>query len=485
MLEDLRRLGQPGAVIERPPAAPPSSIVVLPFADLSPEKDQEYFCHGVAEELIHALARVPDLRVISRTSAFAFQGREAEVTEIGRRLRAAAALEGSVRKAGNRVRIFARLINTADGFQLWSKRFDRELEDVFAIEDEIADTIVRELAQELGAAARPRPAPRSPAAHDAYLRGLYALNKWSEAWIRRAMASFEEAIGHDPAFAPAHAALAECQVWLYSGVGLLPAAETVPAARAAAERALALDPQLSEAHRIRGVIAMNHDWDRAGAAQGLGRALELGPGSAEAHLWNAWRLALLEAEYAGALAELDHAERLSPLDPQVKTLIGYVHYFLHDLDRATAQFEKVLALDPSFAFAHYALGDACTQRGDYARAIAEYEKGMELGERSVNHLAVLGYAQGRAGNPDAARALLGELTDRAAHGYVSWMWRALVHLGLGDHQEVFRSLDRALAERDGSLVLITSALEFDPLRGDPRFQSLLARMGLGHLPTAR
>jgi serine/threonine-protein kinase len=303
--------------------------------------------------------------------------------------------------------------------------------------------------------------------------------------MQRAIASFQEAVGHDPGLAPAHAALAECQVWLYSGVGLLPAAETVPAARAAVERALELDPQLAEAHRLRGVIAMNHDWDRAGAEQGLRRALELGPGAAEAHLWNAWRLALLERQYAGALAELDEAERLGPLDLQVKTLIGYVHYFLHDLDRAAAQFEKVLALDPSFAFAHYALGDACTQRGDYARALAEYEKGMQLGERSVNHVAVLGYAQARAGNAEAARALLGELTDRAARGYVSWMWRALVHLGLGDHDEVFRELDRAFEERDGSLILITSALEFDPMRGDPRFHALLGRMGLGHLaPTA-
>ena len=165
----------------------------------------------------------------------------------------------------------------------------------------------------------------------------------------------------------------------------------------------------------------------------------------------------------------------------MKTLIGYVHYFLHDLDRAVAQFEKALALDPSFAFAHYALGDACTQRGDYPRALAEYEQGVRLGGRSVNHIAVLGYAQARAGNPDAARALLAELDQRAADSYVSSMWRALVHLGLRNLEEVFRWLDRAFEERDGSLILVTSAIEFDPVRGDPRFQALLRRMGLGHL----
>jgi eukaryotic-like serine/threonine-protein kinase len=485
LLEDLRGVGAGLASAPAAPARPPSSIVVLPFVDLTPAKDQEYFCHGVAEELIHSLARVPGLRVISRTSAFAFQGQAADITEIGRRLHAASALEGSVRKSGSRVRISARLVNTADGFQLWSKRFDRELTDVFAIEDEIAETIVSDLASELAPAPLRRPAPRNTGAHDAYLRGMYALNKWTEDWVRRAMESFQEATLHDPGFAPAHAALAECHVWLYSGVGSVPARDAVPPARAAVERALQLDPQLAEAHRVRGMIAMNHDWDRATAEAGLRRALELSPSSAEACLWNAWRLALLEARYEEALGDLARAERLGPLDLQVKTQIGYVYYFLHDLDRAVAQFEKILALDPSFAFAHYALGDACAQRGDYARAIREYETSARLGGRSANHVAVLGYAQGRAGNEGAARALLGELTERAAQGHVSSMWMALVHLGLGDRDAVIGWLDRAFEERDGSLVLVTSAIEFDPLRSDPRFAALLGRMGLGHLAGSR
>jgi serine/threonine-protein kinase len=264
-------------------------------------------------------------------------------------------------------------------------------------------------------------------------------------------------------------------------VGIVPAREAVPPARAAVERALGLDPQLAEAHRVRGMIAMNHDWDRRAAEDGLRRALELSPSSAEASLWNAWRLALLEARYEEALADLASAERLGPLDLQVKTQIGYVHYFLHDLDRAVAQFEKILALDPSFAFAHYALGDALTQRGEHERAIREYETSARLGGRTVNHVAVLGYAQGRAGNHDAARGLWGELEQRAAQGHVSSMWRALVQLGLGDHDAVFPWLDRAFEERDGSLILVTSAIEFDPVRSDPRFAALLQRMGLGHL----
>jgi serine/threonine-protein kinase len=313
------------------------------------------------------------------------------------------------------------------------------------------------------------------------LKGIYARNKWTADSMHRALADFRDAIDRDAGFAAAYAALAEGHIWLYSGLGILPATETVPQARWAVERALALDPTLADAHRVRALIAMNHDWDRAAAEQALARALQLGPGSAASHLWNAWRLALLERQHAAALAELEEAERLNPLDLQLKTQMGYVHYFQHDLDRALAQFEKVLTLEPSFAFAHYALGDVCTQRGDYVRAIAAFERAIELGGRSVNHVGVLGYAYGRSGNHDRAKAQLQELISRSERGYVSAMWIALIHLGLGDLDSLFHWLNRAFDERDGSLVLMAATVEFDPVRDDPRFTSLLDRMGLGHL----
>ncbi len=193
----------------------------------------------------------------------------------------------------------------------------------------------------------------------------------------------------------------------------------------AVDKALELDPTLADAHKVRALIAMNHDWDRSEAEASLTRALQLAPGSAAAHLWNAWRLRCSNASKTEALVELEEAERLSPLDLQVKTQIGYVHYFHHDFDRAIEQFEKVLALEPSFAFAHYALADACTQRGHYDRAIAEFNRAIELGGRSANHVGVLGYAYGRAGNRDRAQAHLDELAARAAHSYVPPMWIAL------------------------------------------------------------
>jgi serine/threonine protein kinase/tetratricopeptide (TPR) repeat protein len=458
-----------------------ASIVVLPFVDMSPSQDQEYFCHGITEEIINSLAGVPGLRVISRTSAFAFQGRDLEVTEIGTRLRVATALEGGVRKAGDRLRITTRLVSTGDGCQLWSQRFDRELSDVFAIQDEIAATVVSELQIGLGAQVPAKPASLDVRAHDAYLQGMYALNKWTGESVRRAIAGFRDAIARDADFAPAYVALAESHIWLYSGLGVLSAGDAVPEARSAVEKALELHPALPDAHRVRALIAMNHDWDRKGAEEALTRALQLGPGSAAAHLWNAWRLALLEGRHDRALIELEEAERLNPLDLQLKTQIGYVHFFHHDFDRAIAQFEKVLALEPGFAFAHYALGDVCTQTGQFERAVAEFDHAMALGGRSVNHIGVLGYAYGRSGNRDRAKAHLDELTARAAHGYVPAMWSALIHLGLSDLESFFDCLDRAFDERDGSLILIAAAVEFDPVRDDHRFKSLLGRMGLGHL----
>jgi serine/threonine-protein kinase len=310
---------------------------------------------------------------------------------------------------------------------------------------------------------------------------MYALNKWTDVAVRQAIADFNEAITQDADFAPAYAALAEAHMWFYSGLGILPARETVPHARLAVDKALALEPQLGHAYKVRGLIAMNHDWDRSGAEQALTRGLQLGPGSASMHLWNAWRLALLERRHDLALIALEEAERLDPLDLQLKTQIGYVHHFRHDLDSAIAQFEKVVALEPSFAFAHYALGDACTQRGQYDRAIAEFKTAIELGGRSVNHVGVLGYAYGRSGNRERAEEHLQELRARAAESHVSPMWFALVHLGLSESESLFHWLNRAFDERDGSLILITAAVEFDPVREDPRFKTLVDRMGLGHL----
>jgi tetratricopeptide (TPR) repeat protein len=267
-------------------------------------------------------------------------------------------------------------------------------------------------------------------------------------------------------------------VWFYSGIGTRSAAETIPRAREAAAKALALGPDLPEPHKVKGLIAMSHDWDRKGAEESFARAIELNPSSADTRVWNAWRLSLLEGSYEQALAELQVAEDLDPLDLKIKTQIGYVYYFLRDPARAEAQFRKVLGIDPHFAFCHYALGDVNAQQGRYDEALAHLEESVHLGGTSANHLAILSYVNGLAGRTAEARRLLEELRARAARGYASPIWSALAHLGLGEIDTAFEWLERAFTERDGSLILVAASPEFDPLRSDPRFGKLLERMGL-------
>ena len=470
-----------GIAAEKPGRTKRFSIAVLPFSDLSPERDQDYFCQGLAEELINTLAAVRGLRVLARTSAFAIQGQGLDVREIGRRLRVDTVLEGSVRKSGTRLRISTQLVDAVEGYQLWSKKFDRDLDDVFSVQDEIAETVAAELQSELGFAKERSDARRASnlEAYDAYLRGLFAMNRWTEDWVERAMGSFEEAVRKDPGYALAHAGIAECLVWFYSGIGIRSAVETIPRAREAAAKALALGAELPEPHKVLGLIAMSHDWDRRAAEASLARAIELNPSSADARVWNAWRLSLLEGSYEEALAELRVAEELDPLDLKIKTQVGYVYYFLRELERAEAQFRKVLAIDPHFAFSHYALGDVNAQQGRYEEALSHLEESVRLGGTSVNHLAILSYVNGLAGRTDEARRLLLEIETRAARGYASPIWSALAHLGLHEVDAAFEWLDRAFEERDGSLILVTASPEFDPLRSDSRFRALLERMGLG------
>ncbi len=469
-----------GAAAEKPRTRR-LSIAVLPFRDLSPERDQDYFCQGLSEELINTLAAIPGLRVLARTSAFALQGQGLDVREIGRRLRADTVLEGSVRKSGRRLRITTQLVDAAEGHMLWSKKFDRDLDDVFSVQDEIAETVASELQTELGLARERSDARRASnlEAYDAYLRGLFAMNRWTEDWVERAMGSFEQAVAKDPGYALAHAAIAECLVWFYSGIGIRSARETIPRAREAVAKALALGPELPEPHKVQGLIAMNHDWDRKAAEEHFARAIELNPSSADARVWNAWRLSLLEGSYEEALSELRVAEELDPLDLKIKTQIGYVYYFLRNLDRAEAQLRSVVAIDPHFAFAHYGLGDVHAQQGRYAEALSELEESVRLGGSSVNHLSILSYVNGLAGRAEEARRFIAEIRSRSARGYASPIWSAVAHLGLGEVDAAFEWLDRAFEEKDGSLILIAASPEFDPLRGDPRFRALLERLGLG------
>ena len=410
--EVLQALGGEGpASVTRLAAQPPaagrtSSIVVLPFVDMSPQKDQEYFCHGVTEEIINSLASVPGLRVISRTSAFAVQQQHVEITEIGRRLNVATALEGGVRRAGDRVRVTVRLVDTGDGRQLWSKRFDREVSDVFAIQDEIAATIVDELRSGVGGPVLRRSTVDTEA-HDAYLRGMYARNTWTDHGMWRAIADFRAAIdARAPIRSGARRARRSLCVALFGRghpagtrggaarpLGRRPGAGAGPDSgrRTQSPRAAGHEPRLGSPGRRRRARAGHRARPRVGRSSRLER---LAPRASRAPARSGPRRARGGGAAQSARSPAEDADRLRPSFPAR----------FRTRDRAVRASRR--RWQPSFAFAHYALGDAWTGRGEYARAIAEYEKAIELGGRSVNHIAALGHACGLAGDRDRAVGLL-------------------------------------------------------------------------------
>jgi len=455
-----------------------NSIAVLPFIDLSPEKDQEYFCDGLAEELINSLTKVEDLRTVARTSAFSFIGKNVGIREIGRELRVETVLEGSVRKAGNRLRINAQLIHVADGFHLWSEQFDREMKDVFTIQDEIAESIVHKLKMRPTAPVEEHGGkhPRNLEAYDAYLRGRYFLNKFTNEGVRSALACFEEALAKDADFAAAHAALAE-SYQRYSALGLLASKEAVAKAKAAALHALDLDPGLADAHYALAMIAAFHEWNRTTAEERFKRALELNPNYARALSWYAIFLMSYQKKYQKALELISRAEELDPLELQVKAHRGWVYCFQHRFDDAIKLLQDITYLEPFFAQGHYWLGCAYLYKGLYDDAVGELEKAISLGGRSVFHIGMLGVTYARAGDKSRALQALAELENSAATRS-GFSWVARVYAGLGETDKMFECLEKAYEQRDPSLTYMAGSLEFEGVRSDPRFKAIAEKIGL-------
>ncbi len=466
-----------------PTATPPTpheeSIAVLPFVNISADAENEYFSDGITEEITNALANVPRLRVVARTSAFAFKSKDHDIREIGAKLNVSTIVEGSVRRSGRKLRITVQLINVSDGYHLWSDRYDRKVKDVFAIQDEIAGTVANKLKSQLTSPQLPGRTCgiRSLEAYDAYLRGRYDLNKFTAESLKRAIVHFEEAIANDSDYALAYAGLAESYAMIY-GHAVLPGKDVVPKAIAVAQRALELDPTIPEAHVSLGLIAAYYDWDPVGAERAYKQAIRLNPNYAAAHVWYAWYLTVLEARYQEALAELQRAEVLDPLGLFAKVSVGSVYFLSSDYDHAITQFQKVIDLEPGYPLGHFALGSAYAQMGMPAEAIPLIEEAIRLGGRSVDYIGTLGYAYGLAGQEDKGMQLLGELERRSQEGYVSSFWVAVAYLGLGQTDQVFEWLNTAYEERACALVYFTREPMFDSVRADPRFTALISKMGL-------
>jgi serine/threonine protein kinase/Tfp pilus assembly protein PilF len=464
-----------GPAPEPPPPAPGSlrSIAVLPFADLSPGKDQEYFSDGLAEELLNALARIPELHVTGRTSSFQFKGKAEDLRVIGQKLRVATLLEGSVRKAGNRVRITAQLVNATDGFHLWSETYDRDLDDIFAVQDEISRSIAKSLKVTLlGQERQPSGSPGGNAeAFNLYLRGRYSFDLRTKEGRAKAVADYQQALELDPGYALARVALAE--VYMHqAGLGDVPFDEGYEKARREIAAVLELDPNLAVAHAALGFLKTRYDWDWSGADAAFKRALELEPGNA-AVVQQASALARVLGRFDEAVQLARRAVELDPLNRFSHFVHGINAFVAGRFDEAEAAFRRVLELQPAFAGAHSFLGRVYLARSRPDAALQEIEQEQDPVWRRFG-LALAYHALSRNKEADAALAELLEKNplDGAYQIAVAYAFR-------GETDRAFEWLERAYARRDTGL----TAVKVDPLlrkslEHDPRYKAFLKKMRL-------
>jgi len=465
---------------------PKPSIAVLPFTNLSADPAQDYFCDGMAEEIINSLAQVDGLRVVARTSAFSFKGRQADIREIGKQLNVNTMLEGSVRKAGARVRITAQLVNVFDGYHLWSEKYDRDVgqlccpEDIFAIQDEISLAIVDNLKVTLFSEEKAKLVKRHTRdldAYNLYLKGRYFWNKRTEESLKRSIQYFQQAMEKDRDYALAYAGLADSYILLAEYSFLRPK-EAFSKAKAAAMKALQIEGALAEAHTSLGFIKTLNDWDWMGAEKEFKQAIESNPGYATAHQWYAEHLTMT-GQYAQAIPEFKRAQELDPLSltigvaSAVGLLCGTRRY-----DQTMEECQKVLELDPNFGGALNVLGIVYREKGMYDEAIQAFQKAQIFDEGNMWVRAELGHAYAISGKKNEAKKVLDELKQLSKRRYVPPDDIALVYLGLGQKNVTFEYLKKACEDRSVGLSWLKADPIFDSLRSDPRFTALLKKIGL-------
>jgi serine/threonine protein kinase/tetratricopeptide (TPR) repeat protein len=484
-LDDQAHGALPTTLSLRPPLSPASrpgpSIAVLPFVDMSPEGDQEYFCDGMAEELIHLLTRVPGLRVASRTSTFQWKGKAPDLAAIRQRLNVETLLEGGVRKAGNRLRITAQLVDLAQGYQLWSGRYDREIADVFAIQDEIAGTIVETLKVELVGKLGPLPSRTTAPGfeiYNLYLQGRFHWNKRTEEGLTKSVTYFKQAIERDPGYARGYAGLADA--YLLLGVyGFALPGEVMPRARQAAMRALAIDDRAAEVYTSLGCLEALYDWFWGNAERDFKRAIELDPYYPTAHHWYAINFLTPMGRFEEAAQELQIAHELDPLSLAINASRGLLGFYARRYEEAVAAYRRTLEIDPRFALAHFFLGQALTALGRMEEAVAALLTALTLSPGAAEMEAALGQAYALAGRREEAEQVLRGLEKRGERSYVSPCLVATVHAALGEGDAALDWLERAGRERSADLAWIGVRPVFDGLRDEPRFRALLEQLGLG------
>jgi len=455
------------------------SIAVLPFTNLTVDKEQDYFCDGMAEEIINALTQLEGLRVVARTSSFSFRGKEIDIREIGRKLNVETLLEGSVRKAGNRLRITAQLVNVADGYHLWSERYDREIDDVFAIQDEISLAIVDKLKVKLLKEEKAKLVKRftdDQEAFNFYLKGRYFWNRRYEGGLQKGIECFQQAINKDPLYALAYAGIADCYV-LLGHFGWLPPKEAYPRARVAAEKALEIDDTLAEAHTSMGWVHTFYDWDWVAAEDEFKRALELNPNYATGHEWYGVSLAPMRRFDEGTVS-VKRALELDPLSLMINSVYGLGLYWERRYDEALDQYRKTVEMDPNFSLVYLFLGWTYSAKGMWEEAIVASNKFMTLSQGSPFGVGTLGSVYAMSGQRYKALKMLDRLNELSQERYVSPFYKAIIYMGLGEKDQAFEYLEKAYLERESWMATLGTFPLLDSLRSDPRFTALLKKMGL-------
>jgi eukaryotic-like serine/threonine-protein kinase len=457
-----------------------ASIAVLPFANLSADPEAEYFSDGMTEEIITALSQVPGLRVAARSSSFAFKGKKADARTIAEQLKVRTVLEGSVRKSGNRIRLTAQLISAADGYSLWSQRYERTLADVFAVQDELARAIAANLTQKVaGTSSGPlvQPPTENLDAYTLYLRGRQAMTLASIEGFRNAVTYFGEAVKVDPSYAHGHAWLAYgYSVIGFDEFGVLPPAEAMPKAKAAAIRAIELDDSLGDGHLARGLCAFLYEWDWALARDEFERAMSTG--STPAHLQHWYALFLCASGHTEeGLQVARRAQTLDPLSMTLQVTVGRCLYYQRRFDEAISTFRAHLERHPTSIQGYVSLYRALRMRGMPLEALLELERGLSVIGRIPILLGFAGHVHARLGQRDQALDLLDELRQLAVRRHVPVVYQAEILFGLGDVDEAFTLWNIAADQRSGWLSFLQSDPAWDPLRSDRRYIALLHRVG--------
>ena len=456
-----------------------TSLVVLPFENLSADKDQAYFADGMTDELIAHLAKIRSLRVISRTSSMEYKGAHKTLSQIARDLHVDSVVEGTVLRSGDRVRITAELVQVATDRHLWAETYESQLGDILTLQSHVASAIVNEIRVKLTPEDQVRLATThqvSTQSYENYLKGRYYWNKRSQEGLTKAIDYFQLAIEQDPNYALAYAGLADCYSIIGSViVGTVPALEVAPKARAAALKSLELDNTLAEAQTSLATVRFNYDWDWNAAASGFRRAVELNPNYATAYQRNSLYLMSM-GRTSESIAEMNRAHDLDPLSISTNFSLGWRLYLAREYDQAIEQLRNTIDMDPDFVLPHLVLGQAYEQKKMYDQAITELRRAVDISQSSPPAVAALARAYAVSGRTTEARKLLDQLMEQSKRRYVSPFYVAIVYAGLGENDQALDWIEKAYKDRSNAIVFAKVDPQLDTLRSTPRFQSLLHRL---------